>query len=94
MKTARWIKRTKELMGSGRLDLLRCDDCVTYHVRQCREWRDPRTFMDAFNVALVVADRSRLPHLRRAIEKLIDTLTGNFAECFLGETNQRLRARK
>src|SRR5207249_11858528 len=64
-------KRTKELMGLTASIVLRCDDCITYHVKQCADCGVTRAqFMDAFNVALVVGGSITIPHLRRAIEKL------------------------
>src|SRR6185436_16394779 len=48
-------KKTKELMGLVASAVLRCDDCVTYHIKQCVEVGVTRAeFLDAFNVALVV----------------------------------------
>ena len=51
--------------------VLRCDDCVTYHIVRCVEEgvTDPE-FLDAFNVALVVGGSITIPHLRRAVERL------------------------
>ena len=64
-------KRTKELMGLVGSVVLRCDDCITYHVKQCAVNGVTREqFMDAFNVALVVGGSITIPHLRRAVEKL------------------------
>jgi AhpD family alkylhydroperoxidase len=64
-------KRTKELMGLAASAVLRCDDCVTYHVKQCAALGVTREeFMDAFNVALVVGGSITIPHLRRAVERL------------------------
>ena len=64
-------KRTKELMGLTASIVLRCDDCITYHVKQCVGCGVTREqFMDAFNVALVVGGSITIPHLRRAVEKL------------------------
>src|SRR5260221_9533110 len=31
-------KRTKELMGLAASIVLRCDDCITYHIKQCASW--------------------------------------------------------
>jgi AhpD family alkylhydroperoxidase len=63
--------RTKELLGLVASMVLRCDDCVTYHVVRCREEgvTDPE-FYDAFAVALVVGGSIVIPHLRRAVERL------------------------
>src|SRR4030081_163321 len=64
-------KRTKELMGLVGSIVLRCDDCITYHVKQCAANGVTREqFMDAFNVALVVGGSITIPHLRRGVEKL------------------------
>src|SRR6266704_2649148 len=68
-------KRTKELMGLTASIVLRCDDCVTYHVRQCAGVGVTREqIMDAFNVALVVGGSITIPHLRRAIGSVDDAL--------------------
>ena len=69
-------KRTKELMGLAASMVLRCDDCITYHIKQCADAGVTREeFLDAFNVALVVGGSIVIPHLRRAVERL-DQLTG------------------
>ena len=64
-------KKTKELMGLVASAVLRCDDCITYHIKQCVEIGVNREeFLDAFNVALVVGGSITIPHLRRAIERV------------------------
>jgi len=64
-------RKTKELMGLVASAVLRCDDCVTYHIKQCVEVGVTREeFLDAFNVALVVGGSITIPHLRRAVERL------------------------
>ncbi|MBX5478722.1 carboxymuconolactone decarboxylase family protein [Pyrinomonas methylaliphatogenes] len=68
--------RTKELMGLVASLVLRCDDCVTYHLKQCVRLGVTRPeFLDAFNVALVVGGSITIPHLRRAIERLDQLLS-------------------
>lgn len=60
--------RTKELLGLVASIVLRCDDCVTYHLIRCRE--EGVTFdelLETFNVALVVGGSITVPHLRRAM---------------------------
>ena len=70
-------KKTKELMGLVASTVLRCDDCITYHVKQCVSVGVTREeFLDAFNVALVVGGSITIPHLRRAVERL-DQLLGS-----------------
>ena len=71
-------KRTKELMGLVASAVLRCDDCITYHVKQCAAIGINREeFLDAFNVALVVGGSITIPHLRRAIERVDQLLEGS-----------------
>ena len=70
-------KKTKELMGLVASAVLRCDDCITYHIKQCAAIGVNREeFLDAFNVALVVGGSITIPHLRRAIER-VDQLLEN-----------------
>lgn len=65
--------RTKELLGLVASMVLRCDDCVTYHVVRCREEGvTDAEFHDAFSVALVVGGSIVIPHLRRAVERLAE----------------------
>jgi AhpD family alkylhydroperoxidase len=68
--------KTKELLGLTASMVLRCDDCITYHVVRCKEEGVTRAeFLDTFNVALVVGGSIVIPHLRRAIARL-DELDG------------------
>lgn len=62
---------TKELMGLVASMVLRCDDCITYHIVRCREEGVSReALLEAFNVALVVGGSIVIPHLRRAVATL------------------------
>lgn len=64
-------KRTKELMGLVASIVLRCDDCITYHIKQCVTAGVTRPeFLDVFNVALVVGGSITIPHLRRTVDRL------------------------
>ena len=68
-------KKTKELMGLTASIVLRCDDCITYHIKQCATVGVTREqFMDTFNVALVVGGSITIPHLRRAVDRLDQVL--------------------
>jgi len=74
-------KRTKELMGLTASIVLRCDDCITYHIKQCAGVGITREqFLDAFNVSLVVGGSITIPHLRRAIERVDQALAGTDTE--------------
>ena len=67
--------KTKELLGMVASLVLRCDDCITYHVLQCVEQGVTREeFLDTFNVALVVGGSITIPHLRRAFERMDEAL--------------------
>lgn len=63
--------KTKELLGLVASMVLRCNDCIDYHILQCIEagWSDEELY-DAFNVALVVGGSIVIPHLRHAVESL------------------------
>jgi AhpD family alkylhydroperoxidase len=75
--------KTKELLGLVASLVLRCDDCITYHVIRCREEgvTDAEMF-DAFNVGLIVGGSIVIPHLRRAVDTLdeINRRTGDEVE--------------
>jgi AhpD family alkylhydroperoxidase len=63
--------KTKELLGLVASMVLRCDDCISYHVAQCREAGASRDEMfETFSVALVVGGSIVIPHLRRAVDFL------------------------
>lgn len=72
--------RTKELLGLVASMVLRCDDCVDYHLDRSVEagWSDEELY-EAFNVALVVGGSIVIPHLRRAVDSL-DQLRREAAE--------------
>lgn len=66
--------KTKELMGLTASMVLRCDDCIAYHVIRSREEGCSRAeLFEAFNVALVVGGSIVIPHMRRAVA-LLDEL--------------------
>ena len=60
--------RTKEMLGLVASMVLRCDDCVSYHIQQCKkEGVTDDEMFDVFSVALVVGGSIAIPHLRRAV---------------------------
>lgn len=69
--------KTKELMGLTASMVLRCDDCIAYHVIRCREEGCSRAeLFEAFHVSLVVGGSIVIPHLRRAVA-LLEELEGD-----------------
>lgn len=63
--------KDKELLGLVASLVLRCNDCIDYHIVQCVDagWTDAELY-DAFNVGLVVGGSIVIPHLRHAVETL------------------------
>ena len=71
--------KTKELLGLVASMVLRCDDCISYHVAQCKEAGVTREeFFETFSVGLVVGGSIVIPHLRRAVD-FLDQLEGGEA---------------
>ena len=63
--------KTKEMLGLVASLVLRCDDCISYHVAQCVEaGLDDDEFFEVFSVGLVVGGSIVIPHLRRAVDFL------------------------
>lgn len=63
--------RTKELLGLTASMVLRCDDCIAYHIDQCVEAGvSDEELWEAFDVALIVGGSIVIPHLRRAVDFL------------------------
>lgn len=63
--------RTKELCGLVASLVLRCNDCVDYHLIQCLKagWSESE-IVDALNVGLIVGGSIVIPHLRHAVQTL------------------------
>lgn len=63
--------KTKELLGLVASTVLRCNDCITYHVIQCKNTGVTKEeFYEALNVALIVGGSITIPHIRHAFEIL------------------------
>jgi len=72
--------KTKELLGLVASMVLRCDDCISYHVAQCKEAGVTREeFFETFSVGLVVGGSIVIPHLRRAVDFLDQLESGEAA---------------
>jgi AhpD family alkylhydroperoxidase len=63
--------KTKELLGLVASCVLRCNDCIDYHLIQCIDagWTNDELY-DALNVALIVGGSIFVPHLRHAVETI------------------------
>jgi AhpD family alkylhydroperoxidase len=67
--------KTKELLGLVASLVLRCDDCISYHVIQCAKCGvTPAEFEEAFGVGLIVGGSIVIPHLRRAYARMDEVL--------------------
>ncbi|MEN3042575.1 MAG: carboxymuconolactone decarboxylase family protein [Fervidobacterium sp.] len=65
--------KTKELMGLVASLVLRCDDCITYHMIRCVQLNtSDEEFFETFDVALIVGGSIIIPHLRRAVNTLLE----------------------
>jgi AhpD family alkylhydroperoxidase len=63
--------KAKEMLGLVASLVLRCDDCVTYHVVRCKEEGvTDEEMLGVFAVGLVVGGSIVIPHLRRAMARL------------------------
>ncbi|MDN5202045.1 carboxymuconolactone decarboxylase family protein [Fulvivirgaceae bacterium BMA10] len=61
--------KTKEMIGLACSMVLRCDDCVKYHLGKCKEEgvNDDQIF-EVFSIANLIGGTIVIPHLRRAVE--------------------------
>ena len=60
--------KTKEMLGLVASMVLRCDDCISYHIQQCKkEGVTDAEMFDIFSVALTVGGSIVIPHLRRGV---------------------------
>jgi len=67
--------KTKELMGLAASMVLRCNDCIFYHIdRSVQEGASRQEIYETFNIALIVGGSIVIPHLRYAFGVLEDIL--------------------
>lgn len=60
--------KSKELLGLSASMVLRCDDCIAYHIDQCvQAGASDEELFETFDIALVVGGSIVIPHLRRAV---------------------------
>ena len=70
-------EKTKEMLGLVSSMVLRCDDCISYHIQECKkEGVTDAEMFDIFSVALVVGGSIVIPHLRRAVAFLDELNSG------------------
>lgn len=63
--------KTKELLGLVASSVLRCNDCIDYHLEQCAKQGSTKAeIVDALNVALIVGGSIVIPHMRHAVDTL------------------------
>jgi AhpD family alkylhydroperoxidase len=61
--------KTKEMLGLVASMVLRCDDCIKYHLAKCRELETTtEEIYEIFAVANIVGGTIVIPHTRRAAE--------------------------
>ena len=61
--------KTKEMLGLVASMVLRCDDCLRYHLETChKEGITKEEIFEVFSVASIVGGTIVIPHLRRAVE--------------------------
>ena len=69
--------KTKELLGLVASTVLRCDDCIKYHLETCyKEGLKKEEVIEALSIATLVGGTIVIPHLRRAYE-FWDALVAN-----------------
>ena len=62
-------KKTKELLGLGNSLVLRCDDCVRYHLEECHKLGlTKEEVVEGISISLLIGGTIVIPHLRRAFE--------------------------
>ena len=69
--------KMKELMGLVASMVLRCNDCILYHIDKSIENDATREeLLEAFNIALIVGGSIVIPHLRFAVEQMDNIFEG------------------
>jgi AhpD family alkylhydroperoxidase len=59
--------KTKEMMGLVASLVLRCDDCIKYHILKCWENKvSTEELSETVEIALIVGGSITIPHIRRA----------------------------
>lgn len=69
--------KTKEMLGLAASLVLRCDDCIGYHIDQCLGAGVTREeLLEVFSIGLIVGGSIVIPHLRRAFSHIEQSAEG------------------
>ncbi|NVJ87512.1 MAG: carboxymuconolactone decarboxylase family protein [Algoriphagus sp.] len=61
--------KSKEMIGLACSMVLRCDDCIKYHLEQCfKSGVNRKEIFEVFSIATLIGGSIVIPHLRRAVE--------------------------
>lgn len=70
-------KKTKELLGFVASLVLRCDDCILYHLIEChKQGVSSEEFSETLGIGLLVGGSITIPHIRRAVKVWHEELGG------------------
>jgi len=70
--------KTKELLGLVSSLVLRCDDCIMYHLLRCfEEGVNDQEFEETMSIGLVVGGSITIPHIRRAFKAWVELRQSN-----------------
>lgn len=73
--------KTKEIAGLSASLVLRCDDCIAYHIIRCKEEGvSDAELWEVLGIGLIVGGSIVIPHLRRAVDLLDEINAGGSAE--------------
>lgn len=71
-------KKTKELLGFVASLVLRCDDCILYHLIECKDAGvNSEELAEAVQIGMLVGGSITIPHVRRAMKVWDDDLVDN-----------------
>lgn len=98
-------EKYKELMGLVSSLVLRCDDCISYHIAQCLKLGVTNgEFEETLMIGLIVGGSITIPHIRRAVEtwdehvspkrKLLESLEPEVLKILDGEESPTVKMQK
>jgi AhpD family alkylhydroperoxidase len=81
--------KTKELMGLVGSMVLRCNDCIFYHIdRSIQEGANRQELMESFNIALIVGGSIVIPHLRYAFDVMDQIFEESYSDSSSNPTSE------